>query len=57
MNKQRKTSNILNVFQYDETTGAVTLPSTLVLTAPANSDDSTKVPTTSWIRNFVASLG
>jgi hypothetical protein len=34
MNKQRKTSNILNVFQYDETTGAVTLPSTLVLTAP-----------------------
>jgi hypothetical protein len=57
MNKQRKTSNILNVFQYDETTGAVTLPSTLVLTAPANSDDSTKVPTTSWTRNFVASLG
>jgi hypothetical protein len=57
MNKQRKTSNILNVFQYDEITGAVTLPSTLVLTAPANSDDSTKVPTTSWTRNFVASLG
>ena len=25
MNKQRKTSNILNVFQYDETTGIIGL--------------------------------
>jgi len=41
MNKQRKTSHILNIFQYDETTGAVTLPSTLDLTAPASNDDST----------------
>jgi len=57
MNKQRKTSNILNVFQYDETTGAVTLPSTLVLTAPASSDDSTKVPTTAWTRTYISSLG
>jgi hypothetical protein len=57
MNKQRKTSNILNVFQYDETTGAVTLPSTLVLTAPAGSDNSTKVPTTAWTRTFISSLG
>jgi hypothetical protein len=56
MNKQRKTSNILNVFQYDETTGAVTLPSTLVLTAPAGSDDSTKVPTTAWTRTYISSL-
>jgi hypothetical protein len=57
MNKQRKTSNILNVFQYDETTGAVTLPSTLVLTAPAGSDNSTKVPTTAWTRSYISSLG
>lgn len=57
MNKQRKTSHILNVFQYDETTGAVTLPSTLVLTAPAGSDNSTKVPTTAWTRSYISSLG
>jgi hypothetical protein len=57
MNKQRKTSNILNVFQYDEITGAVTLPSTLVLTAPAGDDNSTKVPTTGWTRSYISSLG
>jgi hypothetical protein len=56
MNKQRKTSNILNVFQYDETTGAVTLPSTLVLTAPASDDNSTKVGTTAWVRTYVSGL-
>ncbi len=57
MNKQRKTSNILNVFQYDESTGAVTLPSTLDLTAPGSSDDSTKAPTTAWVRALISSLG
>jgi hypothetical protein len=57
MNKQRKTSNILNVFQYNETTGAVTLPSTLDLTAPGSSDDSTKAPTTAWVRALISSLG
>ena len=57
MNKQRKTSHILNIFQYDETTGAVTLPSTLDLTAPASNDDSTKVPTTAWVRALASSLG
>ena len=56
MNKQRKTSNILNVFQYDETTGAVTLPSSLVLTAPAGTDNSTKVPSTAWVRTYVTGL-
>ena len=56
MNKQRKTSHILNVFQYDETTGAVTLPSTLVLTAPASDDNSTKVGTTAWVRTYVSGL-
>ena len=56
MNKQRKTSHILNVFQYDEVTGAVTLPSTLVLTAPDGSDNSTKVPTTAWTRGYVSGL-
>ena len=57
MNKQRKTSHILNVFQYDEATGAVTLPSTLVLTAPASDDNSTKVGTTAWVRTYVSGLG
>jgi hypothetical protein len=57
MNKQRKTSNILNVFQYNETTKAVTLPSTLDLTAPGSSDDSTKAPTTAWVRALISSLG
>jgi hypothetical protein len=56
MNKQRKTSNILNVFQYDETTGAVTLPNTLVITAPASDDNSTKVGTTAWVRTYVSGL-
>jgi hypothetical protein len=56
MNKNRKTSHILNVFQYDETTGAVTLPSTLVLTAPASNDNSTKVGTTAWVRTYVTGL-
>ena len=56
MNKQRKTSHILNVFQYDETTGAVTLPSTLILTAPASDDNSTKVGTTAWVRTYVTGL-
>lgn len=56
MNKSRKTSHILNVFQYDETTGAVTLPSTLSLTAPSAGDNSSKVATTAWARTFVTSL-
>ena len=56
MNKNRKTSHILNVFQYDESTGAVTLPSTLVLTAPASNDNSTKVGTTAWVRTYVTGL-
>ena len=56
MNKQRKTSHILNVFQYDETTGAVTLPSSLSLATPDSTDNSTKVATTAWIRAYVGSL-
>lgn len=56
MNKQRKTSHILNVFQYDETTGAVTLPSSLSLATPDSADNSTKVATTAWIRAYVGSL-
>jgi hypothetical protein len=56
MNKQRKTSHILNVFQYDPTTGAVTLPASLALVAPDSSDNSTKVATTAWIRAYVGSL-
>lgn len=56
MNKQRKTSHILNVFQYDETTGAVTLPAGLSLPTPDSTDNSTKVATTAWIRAYVGSL-
>lgn len=56
MNKQRKTSHILNVFQYDETTGAVTLPASLSLATPDSADNSTKVATTAWIRTYIGSL-
>lgn len=56
MNKQRKTSHILNVFQYDHTTGAVTLPAGLSLPTPDSTDNSTKVATTAWIRAYVGSL-
>jgi hypothetical protein len=56
MNKQRKTSHILNVFQYDPTTGAVTLPASLSLATPDSTDNSTKVATTAWIRAYVGSL-
>lgn len=53
MNKTRKAANLLNVFQYDEATGAVTLPSTLSLTAPHSSDDSGKVITSAWVRSHL----
>lgn len=56
MNKARKTSHILNVFQYNETTGAVTLPGDLSLTTPASNDDSTKASTTAWVRTYVTGL-
>ena len=56
MNKQRKTSHILNVFQYDPVTSVVTLPSGLVLPTPDSAENSTKVATTAWIRAYVGSL-
>ena len=57
MNKQRKTSHILNVFQYDAD-GHVVLPASLTLSiAPASNDDSSKVPTTAWVRALASSLG
>ena len=57
MNKQRKTSHILNVFQYDED-GHVILPASLSLTiAPGSEDDNSKVPTTAWVRALISSLG
>jgi hypothetical protein len=56
MNKQRKTSHILNVFQYDAD-GHVVLPASLTLTvAPAGNDNSGKVGTTAWVRSYVAGL-
>ena len=56
MNKQRKTSHILNVFQYDAD-GHVILPASLTLSiAPASGDNNSKVPTTAWVRAFVSGL-
>jgi hypothetical protein len=56
MNKNRKTSHILNVFQYDDD-GHVVLPASLTLTiAPASDDNSGKVGTTAWIRSYVTGL-
>ena len=56
MNKQRKTSHILNVFQYD-VDGHVVLPASLTLTvAPAGNDNSGKVGTTAWVRSYVSGL-
>ena len=53
MNKQRKTSHILNVFQYDAD-GHVVLPASLALgIAPTGEDNSGKVPTTAWVRSIV----
>jgi hypothetical protein len=57
MNKQRKTSHILNVFQYDDD-GHVVLPASLTLTiAPGSEDNNSKVPTTAWVRALISSLG
>ncbi len=56
MNKQRKTSHILNVFQYD-VDGHVVLPASLTLTvAPASNDNSGKVGTTARVRSYVTGL-
>lgn len=56
MNKNRKTSHILNVFQYDND-GHVVLPASLTLTvAPASNDNSGKVGTTAWVRSYVTGL-
>jgi hypothetical protein len=56
MNKQRKTSHILNVFQYDAD-GHVVLPASLTLTVPpAGNDNSAKVTTTAWVRTYVSGL-
>jgi hypothetical protein len=56
MNKNRKTSHILNVFQYDDD-GHVVLPASLTLSiAPASNDNSGKVSTTAWVRSYVSGL-
>jgi hypothetical protein len=57
MNKQRKTSHILNVFQYDAD-GHVVLPASLTLgIAPTGEDNSAKVPTTAWVRSIIGTTG
>ena len=57
MNKQRKTSHILNVFQYDAD-GHVVLPASLALgIAPTGEDNSAKVPTTAWVRSIIGTTG
>lgn len=56
MDKNRKTSHILNVFQYDAD-GHVVLPASLTLSiAPGASDNNSKVPTTAWVRTYVSGL-
>jgi hypothetical protein len=53
MNKQRKTSHILNVFQYDAD-GHVVLPASLTLgIVPGAEDNSGKVPSTAWVRGLL----
>ena len=57
MNKQRKTSHILNVFQYDAD-GHVVLPASLTLgIVPGAEDNSGKVPSTAWVRGLVSTTG
>jgi hypothetical protein len=57
MNKQRKTSHILNVFQYDAD-GHVVLPASLTLgIVPGAEDNSGKVPSTAWVRSLVSATG
>jgi predicted heme/steroid binding protein len=57
MNKQRKTSHILNVFQYDAD-GHVVLPASLTLgIVPGAEDNSGKVPSTAWVRSLVTTTG
>lgn len=56
MDKNRKTSHILNVFQYDAD-GHVVLPASLTLSiAPGAADNNSKVPTTAWVRTYVSGL-
>ena len=56
MNKQRKTSHILNVFQYDAD-GHVIIPATLTIGEnPHSSDNTNKIPSTSWVRTYVSGL-
>ena len=56
MNKNRKTSHILNVFQFDAN-GHVILPATLTIGEnPHSSDNTSKIPSTSWIRTYVTGL-
>lgn len=55
MNTQRRTSNLANIVQYD-TAGNVTLPASVTLgTAPNSTDDSLRVPSTSWVRALITS--
>ena len=56
MNKNRKTSHILNVFQFDAN-GHVILPATLTIGEnPHSSDNTSKIPSTAWIRTYVTGL-
>jgi uncharacterized protein YfkK (UPF0435 family) len=57
MDKNRKTSHILNVFQFDAN-GHVVLPASLTLgIAPTGEDNSAKVPTTAWVRSIIGTTG
>ncbi len=55
-NKSRKTSHISNIIQFDAE-GHVVLPATLTLgTEPHSSDNTTKVPSTAWVRALVGTV-
>lgn len=56
MDKNRKTSHILNIVQYDAQ-GHVVLPATLTVGEnPHSSDNTNKIPSTSWVRTYVTGL-
>jgi len=56
MDKNRKTSHILNIVQYDAN-GHVVLPATLTVGEnPHSSDNTNKIPSTSWVRTYVTGL-
>lgn len=56
-NKSRKTSHITNIIQFDAD-GHVVIPASLTLgIAPGADDNSSKVPSTAWVRGIITTAG